>query len=1158
MAGASVPMTWSAAQLLNPKPALAAPSAPQIAVVAPSPVSNSALGNGGDVVFQFAHSSGGYRADISGMDVETDNDAQPVQSHPQPVQSQPQPLLVDLETAPMAIRSNIRSHSLHITPIYQSGFGMHSTSGLYRTSGPQNGFVKQIERLNNVQDRSDVPQPKRRKTQTESDPPQPGTAFAAASSGDLAAYIKQQNESDMRPHKPPTKPAETVDLTDGDGQPAHKVLAKDEEVCFGMVEGAMLNCHRVPAPKPGMVAIGGDGFWPQVKVVLRRRIGDNNNLIQVYDCTRQVFGCVDSKTALCLSPLLDATNVQLRTDARIPTRRKDPGEQVGQAVSRVYKFELMLYGRMSNAMLVARQLCRHKMNLVSPPRVDAGVKVVIPMPREKREERPASAPRLGGSNERPSVYMAPPTVRTVEEIRSEVMGVFDSLPRSEDLPELEPSRLVVTELLRHQKQALYFMTSREQDSIPDGEDAVLRSTWRCKQDPRGAAVYHNLVTGQSQRERPPPALGGILADMMGLGKTLSVMSLVTYTLEDAERWAALDPVQPQEPERKQPPHHFKNFDVPKPQNVGLTPLKLNGKATLLICPLSTVTNWEEQIKQHIKPNTLNCHIYHGPNREKDPARLAMYDLVITTYGSVSSELNAMVKKKKGQYPLEEIGWFRIVLDEAHMIREQNTLAFKSICRLQASRRWAVTGTPVQNKLEDLASLLAFLRLKPFDERNKFVQHIITPFKAADPEIVPKLRVLIDTVTLRRLKDKISLPKRTDHIIKLTFNEKEQQIYDWFAKNTQERVKVLTGQERIAGRAMIHILRSILQLRLICAHGKELLNDEDLLELKGMTADTPIDLSDEEEEKAVLQEGKAYEFYYLMQEAGNDNCTRCRAKLGSNEVVDLEAERQEDVLGYMSPRCFHLYCPSCIDCVRRQHDSQRCDECCAAHRGDFIKLSRNRALLEHDSRAAKGSGGSSTKDVNGRGEEEPYHPHTKTRALVEDLLQSKQESAKNPHLPPLKSVVFSGWTSHLDLIEKALGQVGITFTRLDGKMSRTARNEAMEKFRTDPDVQVILVSIMAGGLGLNLTAANTVYVMEPQFNPAAEAQAVDRVHRLGQTREVRTVRYIMQNSFEEKMLVLQEKKTKLANLSMDGRDKDKVMDRTEAARQRLMDLRSLFK
>jgi SNF2 family DNA or RNA helicase len=125
------------------------------------------------------------------------------------------------------------------------------------------------------------------------------------------------------------------------------------------------------------------------------------------------------------------------------------------------------------------------------------------------------------------------------------------------------------------------------------------------------------------------------------------------------------------------------------------------------------------------------------------------------------------------------------------------------------------------------------------------------------------------------------------------------------------------------------------------------------------------------------------------------------------------------------------------------------------------------------------------------------------------------------------------------------------------MSRKARGDALDEFRDDPTIIVILVSITAGGLGLNLTTANKVYVMEPQYNPAAEAQAVDRVHRLGQKRPVETVRYIMNDSFEEKMLELQDKKNKLASLSMDGEGRSR-MDKTEAARKRLEDLRSLFK
>ncbi|KAH6635501.1 SNF2 family N-terminal domain-containing protein [Chaetomium sp. MPI-SDFR-AT-0129] len=1026
----------------------------------------------------------------------------------------------------------------------------------------QNRFGRTIERLHNLQDRSAVPQPKRRKTTNENDPTPllpthnsfsgfpggPGTSI-------LTQHIKHQQIPELSQATPVRKPSETIDLTSNDSEPAKPVQTpkdpiKNEEVCYGMVESASINCHRVPSPKPGMVSINGDGYWPQVKVVLKRKAGDQTCKIYVYDHTRHIFGTVDVKTAECLAPLLDSA-LQIRTDCRIPSRRKQPGEQMGQPASFACKFDLMIYGPRKYANQVGNHLFSRKLNLVSPPRVESGVKVFNPLATENRHT-PAARSSAGSSHQ----YRPMAVVRTAEEIRSDVLGVFDSLPKSEELPEADPDPRIQTALLKHQRQALYFMTARESEQLPDSGKGLITSTWQRKKDRFGAVAWYNVVTNQTQREQPPPTLGGILADMMGLGKTLSVLSLVTKTLDAANQWSQTPPLQPKAPERK-PQHQFQQFDVPKPTSLELTLLRQNAKATLLVCPLSTVTNWEEQIKQHIKPGTMTYHVYHGPNRVKDAEQLAQFDLVITTYGSVVSELNSRSKKKRGAYPLEEIGWFRIVLDEAHTIREQNTLAFKSICRLQANRRWAVTGTPVQNKLEDLAALLAFLRLKPFDEKSKFLQFIIQPFKAADPEIVPKLRVLIDTITLRRLKDKIHLPKRTDEVIKLDFTPEERQVYNWFSKTAQDRIRALTGQglgqERIVGgRTMIHILRSILQLRLICAHGKDLLSEEDLADLQGMTAETPIDLdSDDEDHRPVLHEKKAYEMLYLMQEGNSDNCFRCNVKLGAAEVDDPESDRQDDILGYMA-RCFHAICPACVSPLRDEQNG--CEGCSGLTKSSCIELRRKRADVEHESRAMKNKA-STGKTVSG----DRYNgPHTKTRALLDELLVNKELSSISPSEPPLKSVVFSGWTSHLDLIQIALDDAGIIYTRLDGKMSRTARNAAMDSFRDDPSVQVILVSIMAGGLGLNLTAGNSVFVMEPQFNPAAEAQAVDRVHRLGQTRPVRTVRFVMRDSFEEKMLQLQDKKKKLASLSMDRDPNDRITDRTEAARQRLMDLRSLFK
>jgi SNF2 family DNA or RNA helicase len=142
-----------------------------------------------------------------------------------------------------------------------------------------------------------------------------------------------------------------------------------------------------------------------------------------------------------------------------------------------------------------------------------------------------------------------------------------------------------------------------------------------------------------------------------------------------------------------------------------------------------------------------------------------------------------------------------------------------------------------------------------------------------------------------------------------------------------------------------------------------------------------------------------------------------------------------------------------------------------------------------------------------------------------------------------SVIFSTWTTHLDLISIALENQGHKYTRLDGRLDRKARDRALTTFAEDPSIPIILVSIGAGGLGLNLTSANK-----------AEAQAVDRVHRLGQKRPVTIMRFIMENSFEEKMLDLQRKKKALADLTM-AREKT---SKEQVAKRRLEDLRSLFR
>ncbi|KAI6087976.1 SNF2 family N-terminal domain-containing protein [Hypoxylon rubiginosum] len=1017
---------------------------------------------------------------------------------------------------------------------------------------PPNNFGDMMDRMNNVEQRMFIPQTKRRRLEVE-DGNNPMGAFGNGGSGDIGQYVRERRQ-DAPDQQRPTQRVEAIDLTDAAEENDVMVLQppKDEEICYGMIQNARLNCHIVPTPKPGSVTLSST-WWPQVKIVLRRKLGAATNFIQACDYTRNIVGTVDANTASGLANLLDS-RLQLRTDCRIPSRQKDMGEEAGQPTSRSYTLDLMLYGPRKNARTTGRHLSQKNIWLRSPPRVEQGIKYENP----QHVDGPRPPPMIREQPRMVPTAVAAPMMRSVEEIRSEVMGVFDSLTKSDELPEMEPDPRIQTELLKHQKQGLYFMTHREQPRQFSDEGKVTDSFWQIRVGNNRQKIYYNVITGHTQREPPPETFGGILADMMGLGKTLSILSLVTTSLDQAEEWSSLVPVQPQVPPPPKKKGSSGQFDVPTPEPLGLTRLKQNAKTTLLICPLSTITNWEEQIKAHIKPGQLTYYIYHGSNRIKDPRRLAEFDLVLTTYGSVASEVAARNKGRAGPFPLEEVGWFRVVLDEAHMIREQSTLQFKAICRLQAHRRWAVTGTPVQNKLDDLAALLAFLRLKPFDEKSKFVQYITSPFKACEPEIVPKLRILVDSVTLRRLKDKIDLPPRTDEIIRLDFSPAERKLYEIFEKNAQDKVRVLSaGREKmIGGRTYIHILQSILRLRLISAHGRDLLSDEDLDIVQGMTQDSAIDLdSDEDDEKPALPESKVYETFELMQETNSDKCISCDRKIGSNDGADIASEREEDILGYMTA-CFHLVCTNCITNWQEEvgnHGSGTCPVCQMHVRFTYNEVRKSKAEVEHEGHHHSRKPESKIRTKEGYAGY--MGPHTKTRALVEDLLKAKADSEAKPDEPPFKSVVFSTWTSHLDLIQIALDNAGIRYTRLDGKMSRTARTAAMDAFREDDSVHVILVSIMAGGLGLNLTSGNYVYVMEPQYNPAAEAQAVDRVHRLGQKRPVRTVRYIMRNSIEEKMLELQDKKKKLASLSM---DRNRVMDKAEAAKQKLMDLRSLFK
>lgn len=254
----------------------------------------------------------------------------------------------------------------------------------------------------------------------------------------------------------------------------------------------------------------------------------------------------------------------------------------------------------------------------------------------------------------------------------ELSDVVNKYGQSEDelaaLPKFEQPERIATTLLPYQKQGLAWMLDRENTELPKAGSTDIVQLWQSSQ-----GGYKNIATNYTT-SRPQLASGGILADDMGLGKTLQIISLIVA-----------DP-------------------------------KANGKPTLIISPLSVMSNWSGQAEAHVNSKQpLRILTYHGQNRNQSSADLSKYDIVLSTYETMAQEFipagatgkAQQVPRSKGLYSIE---WRRVVLDEGHACRNPSTKKAQAAYALLAQSRWALTGTPIVNNLKDLFSLVKFLRL----------------------------------------------------------------------------------------------------------------------------------------------------------------------------------------------------------------------------------------------------------------------------------------------------------------------------------------------------------------------------------------------------------------------------------------------------------------
>uniref|UniRef100_A0A8C1G8K9 Helicase-like transcription factor n=1 Tax=Cyprinus carpio TaxID=7962 RepID=A0A8C1G8K9_CYPCA len=637
--------------------------------------------------------------------------------------------------------------------------------------------------------------------------------------------------------------------------------------------------------------------------------------------------------------------------------------------------------------------------------------------------------------------------------------LFDDL-MEDKTREMEPAEAVCTALLPHQKQALSWMTSRENSND-------LPPFWEEK-----SGLYFNVLTNFAVKERPEKVLGGILADDMGLGKTLTTIALIVS-----------------------------NFHNGKPLPLDFLKHFIKKKNSNTHCSRSYFISIQDQFEQHIRADvTLKVYLYYGAERKRSVKLLSEQDVVLTTYNVLSSDFG-----NKANSPLHKVNWLRVVLDEGHVVRNPNALQSKAVLELQSERRWILSGTPIQNSLKDLYMLMSFLKLKPFDVKEWWSRIIQRPVTMGDRVGLKNLQVLVKGITLRRTKNSkvagrmlVQLPERRVFVQHVTLSEEEREEYEQVRKEGRK----IIGRYFEEGTIMTNyadVLAILVRLRqyILC------FNHYSSSSSISYDPGTPNELREHLINKITL----------VLNSGSDEECAIC-----------LDSLRQP-VITY----CAHVYCRPCICEVIRSEKQARCPLCRAQ-----IKT---RELVEYPGEEMQA----------GAATGENWRSSSKVDALMSNLLKLRQED------PTVKSLVVSQFTRFMDLIEVPLREYGFSFTRLDGTMAQKTRAKAIQDFQDSSpgNPTIMLLSLKAGGVGINLTAASHVFMMDPAWNPAAEDQCVDRCHRLGQSRDVVITKFIVKDSVEENMVKIQKKKQELVEKAFGVK---KPMDLKQA---RMEEIRALM-
>jgi DNA repair protein RAD16 len=228
------------------------------------------------------------------------------------------------------------------------------------------------------------------------------------------------------------------------------------------------------------------------------------------------------------------------------------------------------------------------------------------------------------------------------------------------------------------------------------------------------------------------------------------------------------------------------------------------------------------------------------------------------------------------------------------------------------------------------------------------------------------------------------------------------------------------------------------------------------------------------------------------------------------------------------QCRHEFCRQCAkDYIESFQDEEKYVDCPRCH--ITLSVDLEQPTLAHSEESVKKN------SIINRISMENWTSSTKIETLLYELYRERSKS----HTP--KSIIFSQFTSMLQLVEWRLRHAGFNTVMLDGSMTPAQRQKSIEHFMTKPEVEVFLVSLKAGGVALNLTEASRVFIIDPWWNPAAEWQSADRSHRIGQQRPCVVTRLCIEDSVESRIIQLQEKKANLIRGTL-NRDQAQALEK----------------